>query len=107
MAIPQQLRGPSLLSAEAAVDTVYGSRALRRMILASQEEGYSTVVAKKLADLLWPVFKGRSGQLKDGHAKKVRLSIQPVLCCCCPVVVDLALWLNSQVLEAFAKQGYT
>ena len=74
MSMPKQLHGPSLLSAEAAVDTVYGSRALRRMILASQEEGYSTGVAKKLADLLWPVFKGKSEQLKDGHAKKVRLS---------------------------------
>ena len=75
LSMPKQLHGPSLLSADAAVDTVYGSRALRRMTLASQEEGYSTVVAKQVADLLWPVFKGKSGQLKDGHAKKVRLSV--------------------------------
>ena len=54
------------------MDDVYVSRALRRLVLASEEGDYPAATAKRIAKLLRPAFNANK-RLKEGHGKKVRL----------------------------------
>jgi len=51
------------------VESLHGSRALRRMVLAAQDKGYQTG-GKRLADRLWPAFQSCKADA-TGHGKKV------------------------------------
>lgn len=65
-----------------ALTDYFGSRALRRIILASQSS--DEACAKKFTKLLWKkVLKGRCDELKESHAAKI---IAALIQCGCPDV---------------------
>lgn len=72
-------------TAEDILTDYFGSRALRRIIIASQNPDEES--AKKFTRLLWQkVLKGRCNELKDSHAAKI---VAALIQCGCPEIVTV------------------
>lgn len=74
---------------EQLLQNFFGSRALRRLVLASKDEGRAGNAAQRFVKLLWDrALKGRCAELHASHAAKI---LGAVVLSACPAVSNVAV----------------